>query len=184
MKIINYLRAKFRKYINEEIWLKDYVRMGLKIGNGCHIQPGLIIDHSNCWLIEIGNNVTIAPHVYLLAHDASTKMHLNCTKVGRVVIQDHCFLGARAIIMPGVIIGENAIIAAGSVVTKNVEKNTVVGGNPAKFICTLDEYLNKQKGLIAVLPNYDNSFSINKKITFEKKQIMKEQLKNNIGFRF
>jgi putative colanic acid biosynthesis acetyltransferase WcaF len=36
--------------------------------------------------------------------------------------------------MPGIIIGENAIIGAGSLVTKNVEKNTIVVGNPAKFI--------------------------------------------------
>lgn len=36
--------------------------------------------------------------------------------------------------MPGVVVGENAIIGAGSLVTKNVEKKTIVAGNPAKFI--------------------------------------------------
>jgi len=39
--------------------------------------------------------------------------------------------------MPGVTIGDNAVIAGGAVVTKDVEANTVVGGNPAKIIKTL-----------------------------------------------
>lgn len=43
---------------------------------------------------------------------------------------------AGAIILPGVTIGENAIVAAGAVVTKDVEKNTMVGGVPAKVIRT------------------------------------------------
>jgi maltose O-acetyltransferase len=184
MKILNFIKSRLKKYINEETWLSDYVKMGLKLGNDCHIQPGLVIDHSNCWLIEIGNNVTIAPFVYLLAHDASTKMHLNCTKVGRVVIEDNCFIGARAIIMPGVTIGKNAIVAAGSIVTKNVEPNSVVGGNPAKFICTLDDYLAKQKELMSTLPNFDNSYSINHNISTDKKIEMNQKLKNQMGFRF
>ena len=45
--------------------------------------------------------------------------------------------------MPGVTIGEGALVAAGSIVTKSVAPHTVVGGNPAKYICTVDEYINK-----------------------------------------
>lgn len=40
--------------------------------------------------------------------------------------------------MPGVTAGENAVVAAGAVVTKDVEANTIVGGNPAKFIKKID----------------------------------------------
>lgn len=184
MGIVNFLRARFKKFLNEETWLSDYIRLGMKVGSNCKIQPGLVVDHSNCWLIEIGNNVTIAPFVYLLAHDASTKMHLNCTKVGRVVIEDNCFLGARAIIMPGVTVGENSIVAAGSVVTRDVMKNSVVGGNPAKFICSLEDYLNKQKQLLSDNPNFDNSYSIDKNITQKRKEEMNRMLENTIGFRF
>ena len=43
-------------------------------------------------------------------------------------------MGVGAIILPGVTIGENAVVAAGAVVTKDVAPNTIVGGNPAKFI--------------------------------------------------
>lgn len=45
--------------------------------------------------------------------------------------------------MPGVTIGEGSLVAAGSVVTKSVPPYTVVGGNPAKVLCSIDEYLAK-----------------------------------------
>ena len=183
MKVVNFLKARFRKYINDEYWLKDYIKMGLEIGANCNIQPGLIIDHSNCWLIKIGNNVTIAPYVYLLAHDASTKKKLGCTKIGRVIIKDNCFIGARALIMPNVTIEENSIVAAGSLVTKTVKKNTVVGGNPAKFLCSIEDYYEKQKELIKVSNKYDQSFSLDK-ISMHQKAKMNKELKNNIGFRY
>ena len=47
--------------------------------------------------------------------------------------------------MSGVTIGEGALVAAGSIVTKSVAPHTVVGGNPAKFICTTEEYYERNK---------------------------------------
>ena len=41
----------------------------------CHGLSAATIDYAHCWLIEIGDNVTFAPQVYLLAHDASTKRY-------------------------------------------------------------------------------------------------------------
>jgi acetyltransferase-like isoleucine patch superfamily enzyme len=57
------------------------------------------------------------------------------------MVGDYVYIGVRSIILPGVTIGNNCIIAAGSVVTKNVPDNSVVGGIPAKFIKSTDEYL-------------------------------------------
>ncbi len=51
-----------------------------------------------------------------------------------VIIGENVWVGENARIQKGVIIGDNAIIAANSVVTKSVAPNTIVGGNPAKFI--------------------------------------------------
>ena len=45
--------------------------------------------------------------------------------------------------MPGVTIGEGAMVAAGSVVTKSVPDGMVVGGNPAKILCSVEEYIER-----------------------------------------
>jgi tetrahydrodipicolinate N-succinyltransferase len=47
--------------------------------------------------------------------------------------------------MPGVTIGEGALVAAGSIVTKSVRPHTLVGGNPAKYICTTEEFYERNK---------------------------------------
>ena len=57
----------------------------------------------------------------------------------RVHICENVWIGAGATILPGVTVGKNAVVAAGAVVTKNVEPNTIVGGNPAKFIKNIVE---------------------------------------------
>lgn len=116
----------------EELTVQACLEKGMKVGNNCHGLAACTIDYAHCWLIEIGENVTFAPQVYLLAHDASTKRHLDYTKIAKIKIGNNVFVGARALIMPGVTIGENAIIAAGSIVTKSVPPGTVVGGESSK----------------------------------------------------
>ena len=64
---------------------------------------------------------------------------------GKVIIEDWAYVGAFSQIMPGVTIGEGSLVAAGSVVTKSVEPHAVVGGNPARYICTTEEYYEKNK---------------------------------------
>ena len=182
MKIFNFIRARFRKFLNEEEWLQDHIKAGMKVGVGCDINPGLAVDHSHCWLIEIGDYVTIAPQVYLLAHDASIHRKLGYSKIGKVKIGDYSFIGARALIMPGVTIGKNAIVAAGSVVVKSVEENTVVGGNPAKFIMKTDELLEKHKDALQTATKYDKSWLIQNGITEAMKKQMGDALENNNGY--
>ena len=62
---------------------------------------------------------------------------------GKIKIKDWAYIGAYSQIMPGVTIGEGAIVAAGSIVTKSVAPYTIVGGNPAKLIGTIDEYAER-----------------------------------------
>lgn len=65
--------------------------MGVKIGGNCKFQFEVVIDYSHYWLIEIGNDVTLAPRVHILAHDASTYNHFGYTKIGKVKIEDNVF---------------------------------------------------------------------------------------------
>ncbi|MBE1444713.1 MULTISPECIES: acyltransferase [unclassified Paenibacillus] len=181
-KCIHFIRARARKYILEELWLEDYIKMGLRIGDNCSIQPGVVFDYSHCWLIKIGNNVTIAPQAYLLAHDASTKQLSQYTKVGSVTIEDNVFIGARALIMPGVTVGKNSIVAAGSIVTKSVPEGVVVAGNPAKVLLTVEEYIEKTNALMKSRKTYGERFTLGGNISPEDRLKMYEELIQEIGF--
>jgi acetyltransferase-like isoleucine patch superfamily enzyme len=55
-----------------------------------------------------------------------------------VVIEEDATVGPGAIIMPNVTIGRGAIVTAGSVVTKSVAPKTMVQGNPARPIATVE----------------------------------------------
>ncbi|GAK38226.1 maltose O-acetyltransferase [Bacteroides graminisolvens DSM 19988 = JCM 15093] len=60
---------------------------------------------------------------------------------GKVKIGDWCYIGNNALIMPGVTIGDNVLVSSGSVVTKSIPSNMVVAGNPARIICSIDDYI-------------------------------------------
>ena len=98
---------------------------------------------------QIGDHVILSDCV-ILGHDASINV-LNqafgkkLDSVGPVVIRDNCFVGHGAIVLPRVTIGPNSIVAAGAVVTKDVPPGVVVGGNPARFICTTEELLQRME---------------------------------------
>ena len=147
-----------------EYTTEKLIKMGLKVGKNFSRLNGVILDPSHCWLLEIGDNVTIAPRVHIFCHDANTKGFLNYTKIGRVTI------------------GNNVIIGANSTVTKDIPDGVVVAGNPARVICTIEEYLQKQKAQMQTCPVYDESYTLRADITEEKKQEQKEALKDSWGY--
>jgi len=65
--------------------------------------------------------------------------------VERTLVKKGASIGSGATILSNVVIGENAIVGAGSVVTKNVPANTIVAGNPAKFLRNVDVELEAPK---------------------------------------
>ncbi|AEI39530.1 acyltransferase [Paenibacillus mucilaginosus] len=165
-----------------EISTEQLIKMGLTVGKNFNRRPGCIIDYSHCFLITIGDDVTFAPRVHILAHDASTKVHLNYTKIGLVEIGDRVFIGAGAIVLPNVKIGNDAIIGAGAVVTKDVPAGSIVAGSPARVVGNTAEYIEKNKELMTLSPVYDHTWTVSHGITPEQKRKMKEDLRNKIGF--
>jgi putative colanic acid biosynthesis acetyltransferase WcaF len=84
--------------------------------------------------VEILEGATIAQEVYLCTgtHDFNkTSFRLITDKIS---IGAQAFVGARAMILPGVSIGKNAVVGAQAVVTKNIQENEIVAGNPASVI--------------------------------------------------
>ena len=87
---------------------------------------------------------------------AIRQKHADFDVFGKVIIEDWAYIGAYSQIMPGVTIGEGALVAAGSVVTKSVAPHTVVGGNPARYICTTEEYYERNKKYNLGTKGFDN----------------------------
>lgn len=89
--------------------------------------------------IVIGKNTMIATHVSIRDtdhrfDDLSKPMIEQGIITKPILIKDNVWIGHGAVINKGVIIEEGAIVAANAVVTKNVPKNAIVGGVPAKII--------------------------------------------------
>lgn len=157
-------------------------KMGLQVGSNFNRLNGVILDPSHCWLIEIGDNVTMAPRVHILCHDASTKQFIGYTKIGRVTIGDNVFIGADSVILPDVNVGNNVVIGANSTVTHDIPDNCVVAGSPAKMLCSLDEYLQKEKKRMENSVCYGEEYTLRKNVPMTMRMQQKEALKGKIGY--
>lgn len=129
--------------LNREIPTETLIKRGMRVGKDFNRQQGCFLDPTHCFLITIGDDVTMSIRVTVMAHDASTKKTLGYTKIGQVHIGNHVFIGANTTILPGVTIGDYAVIGAGSIVTHDIPARTVAAGVPAKEICDVDAYTER-----------------------------------------
>lgn len=127
--------------IREDNFIADDVSIGtssviehnIKISNGVRIHSQVFIPEfslleENCW---IGPNVVFT--------NAKFPKHPNTKdNLKGPVIKENAKIGANVTILPNIIVGSGSLIGAGSVITKNVDSNSVVIGNPAKKIRTID----------------------------------------------
>ncbi len=124
---------------------EKYARhIGVTIGENCLIDTRQW--SSEPYLIYIGNNVQVTRDVSFFTHGGGLvirQLAPDYDSFGKIIVEDNAYRGAHSLIMPGVTIGSGALVAAGSVVTKSVPAGVVVGGNPAKYICTVDEYIQR-----------------------------------------
>ena len=103
----------------------------VKIGKNVIVMNGCLMMAAGG--ITIGDETQIAANVQLISnnHDLEDRNVITCKPIN---IGKRVWVGAGATILPGVTIGDNSVVGAGSVVTKDVPADTIVAGNPAKFI--------------------------------------------------
>lgn len=123
------------------------------VGENCMVMFRKIPLHAH--LISFQDNVRVASNVSFITHDVIYSM-LNA-KLGTDIyreykdcidIRENVFIGANTTVLPGVRIGPNTIIGACTLVNKDVGGG-VWAGNPVRFICSIEEFLNKREKYVA-----------------------------------
>ena len=123
---------------------------GASIGKGCVIKPGVSIKYpwffsignhvwlgENVWIdnltfVEIADNCCLSQGAMLLTGNHNYKKTTFDLKVGKIILEEGVWIGAKALVCPGVNAGRLAVLTAGSVLTTNMEASTIYQGNPAK----------------------------------------------------
>jgi len=138
------LRELISKLLRRPSLYEQAVKAGVKIGGGNIIYTKFW--STEPYLITIGNNCQITAGVTFLTHGGAHVLRNEIPDFdtfGKIKIGNNVYIGTRSLILPGVTIDDNVIVAAGSVVTKSVPTNVVIGGNPARILCTIEEYKEK-----------------------------------------
>ena len=97
-----------------------------------------------CGLVEIGDRNMFGPDVYVT--DSNHRFQAGFSPgellmdLGKVVIGNRCWIGAKAVILKGVQLGDGCVVAAGAVVTRSVEPGAVVAGVPARPLHPRDTF--------------------------------------------
>ena len=145
----------FRKII-DRIKRKDNVsiarEMGVKIGERCKILSNpYTCFGSEPYLVEIGDHVEVTKDCRFVTHDGAVWVlqefegFEKADKFGKITVGNNVFIGLDSTILPGITIGNNCIVGACSLVNKSIPDGEVWAGVPAKKICTLEEYKNRNK---------------------------------------
>lgn len=140
--------AYLRSVLKIQVGKNTAVHMGcffagnnIKIGENTVIARKCYFD-GRLGTIDIKNNVSISPEVYILTMSHDPKSSTFSPVIDSVVIEDRAWIGTRAMILPGVVAGEGCVLAAAAVVTKSVAPFDIVAGSPAKKIGERTKNLN------------------------------------------
>jgi maltose O-acetyltransferase len=153
LAFLSAVNARLARARTERRWRILRAR-GMHIGRDVWLPASTWIDDSYAYLIHIGDHCGFGEQCLLLAHDAQMDEFLDAARVGRIVIHESSHIGARTIVLSGVEIGPRTIVGAGSIVSRSLPPETVCAGNPARVLCSLEEYLQKQRERIAQAPTF------------------------------
>jgi len=164
----HYLQYRY----NERTIANRFREQGAKIGNNCIFQIRQLA--SEPYLVEIGNNVSIALGVTFITHDGASVIFRNeipfLRFFGKIIIEDDCFIGSGAIITAGVRVGKGSVIGPAATVIGDVKPGSIMIGNPAIRVSTVEKYKQRclqeweRQGLKKFEPLFEgkNKFEVQK----------------------
>lgn len=125
---------------------------GAKIGKGVVIKPSVNIKYpwnlsigdytwigENVWIdnlvqVTIGSNVCVSQGAMLLCGNHNYKKSTFDLMVGKIVLENGCWVGAQSVVCPGVTLHSHAVLGVASIANKNLDAYTVYQGNPAQMV--------------------------------------------------
>jgi acetyltransferase-like isoleucine patch superfamily enzyme len=118
-----------------EIQKNSSVGRRCKVSSHTFVCEGVTIEDN----VFIGHGVTFINDSYPRATTADGEIQTEKDwRVETTVVKRGASIGSGSTILSKVVIGENAIVGAGSVVTRDVPANTIVAGNPAKVLRSIE----------------------------------------------
>lgn len=140
-----------------------YRSRGMKIGEHCYIGANVTFGRGGSDPIVIGNDCVITGCT-ILGHDASPALFLEELQGTSIYdrrsykketrIGNRVFIGVNAVVLAGITIGDNCIVGAGAIVCHDVPPGSVVAGNPAKVISTIEDFKKKYRQIYSEHPEY------------------------------
>lgn len=125
---------------------------GAKIGKGVVIKPSVNIKYpwnlsigdytwigENVWIdnlvqVTIGSDVCVSQGAMLLCGNHNYKKSTFDLMVGKIVLEDGCWVGAQSVVCPGITLHSHAVLGVASVANKNLDAYTIYQGNPAHMV--------------------------------------------------
>ena len=134
---------------------------GVVFGKNCNFGKNCKF-MSEPYLIRIGDDFSTSSNVNFVTHDGSLRVlrniypkHKKADLFGTINIGNNVFIGVGVTVLPNTSIGNNVIIGASSLVKGTLKSNSVYAGVPVKYICSIEEYMQKNES------NFDTTKHLN-----------------------